>query len=177
LTADDDFVVRTKVDEQDVADLALGQKAIVSGEDFDGATLPGHVVAISPIAQRSDDPSNTARQVVTTIALEQRLPFLRDGMTVDVDIVTHREPHVLAVSTDAVRRDASGTFLFVAKDGRAVRVPVTLGTQNDTSAVVTSGLHDGDTVIDDKNPSIVAGTQVTPAPSAAPDFSASPSSQ
>jgi RND family efflux transporter MFP subunit len=177
LTADDDFVVRTKVDEQDVADLAIGQKAIVSGEDFDGATLPGHVVSISPVAQRSDDPSNTARQVVTTIALEQRLPFLRDGMTVDVDIVTHREPHVLAVSTDAVRRDASGTYLFVAKDGRATRVPVTLGTQNDTSAVVTSGLHDGDVVIDDKNPTIVPGTQVTAAPSAAPDFSASPSSQ
>ena len=174
MAASGDFVVRTKVDEQDVAGLAIGQKAIVGGEDFGSATLPGHIVAISPIAQRSDDPSNTSRQVVTTIALERRLPFLRDGMTVDVDIVTHDEPHVLAVSTDALRRDARGSYLYVVKDGRAERVDIAVGTENDTSAVVTRGLHDGDLVVSDKNPVVVANTAVTLAPTATPGDTASP---
>jgi RND family efflux transporter MFP subunit len=169
LAADDVFVVRTKVDEQDVAGLALGQKATVSGEDFNGATLPGHVVAISPVAQRSDDPSNTSRQVVTTIALDRRLPFLRDGMTVDVDIVTRAEPHVLAVPTDAVRKDGNSSYVLAIRDGRTQRVDVKLGAQNDTQAVVTHGLHAGDVIAADKDPSVTAGIAVKPAPSATPD--------
>jgi RND family efflux transporter MFP subunit len=176
LAADDNFIVRTKVDEQDAAGLALGQKAIVSGEDFGGKTLPGHVVAISPIAQRSDDPSNTSRQVVTTIALERRLPFLRDGMTVDVDIVTRDEPHVLVVPTDAVRKDGNASYVFTIADGRAKRADVALGTQNDTQAVVTAGLHAGDVVVADKDPAVAAGASVKPAPSPSPGSEPSPES-
>ena len=174
MAADDDFIVRTKVDEQDVAGLALGQHAVVSGEDFGGATLPGHVVAISPVAQRSDDPSNTSRQVVTTIALERKLPFLRDGMTVDVDIVTHDEPHVLAVPIDAVRKDGTAAYVLVVKNGHAVRVDVTLGTQNDTQAVVKAGLHERDVVVADKNPGLTPDVAVKPAPSASPGAQSSP---
>jgi HlyD family secretion protein len=171
LAADDNFIVRTKVDEQDIAGVRLGQKAIVSGEDFAGAKLAGHVVSISPIAQKSDDPSNTSRQVVTTIALDRKLPFLRDGMTVDVDIITHDEKRVLAVSTDALHKDDRGNYLYVARDGRAQRVDVGLGAQNDTEAIVTSGLRDGDVVIADKDPLLAAGSAVKPAPSPSPSAS------
>jgi HlyD family secretion protein len=171
LAADDNFIVRTKVDEQDIAGVRVGQRAIVSGEDFAGAKLGGHVVSISPIAQKSDDPSNTSRQVVTTIALDRRLPFLRDGMTADVDIVTHDEAHVLAVSTDALHKDERGNYVFVDRDGHAQRVDVRLGAQNDTDAVVTAGLHDGDVVIADKDPLVTAGAAVKPAPSPSPSAS------
>jgi HlyD family secretion protein len=176
MAADDVFIVRTKVDEQDVADLQLGDRAIVSGEDFGGKTLPGHVTAISPIAQRSDDPSNTSRQVLTTIALERRLPFLRDGMSVDVDIVTHREPHVLAVPTDAIRKDGATSYVYEVTDGRAKRVDVKLGTQNDTQAVVTAGLHDGAVIVAEKNDAVTDDAAVKPAPTPSPGDEPSPAS-
>jgi len=169
LAADDDYVVRTKVDEQDVAGVRLGQRAIVSGEDFGNAKLDGRVVAISPVAQKSDDPSNTSRQVVTTIALERRLPFLRDGMTVDVDIVTHEARHVLTVPTDAIRKgEKGGSYVFVVENGRARRADVRLGAQNDTAAIVVAGLADGDTVVADKNPDLAANSPVKPAPTPSP---------
>jgi HlyD family secretion protein len=174
IAEDENYVVRTKVDEQDVAGVRLGQRAIVSGEDFGNAKLDGRVVAISPIAQKSDDPSNTSRQVVTTIALARRLPFLRDGMTVDVDIVTSEANHVLTVPTDAIRKgDKGATYLFVAENGRARRVDVRLGAQNDTDAVVVAGLKDGDTVVADKNPDVAANSPVKPAPSPSPGSSPS----
>jgi HlyD family secretion protein len=171
LAADDNFIVRTKVDEQDVADLRPGQRAIVSGEDFGGRTLPGHVVSISPVAVRSDDPSNTSRQVLTTIALERRLPFLRDGMTVDVDIITHSEKHVLSAPTDAVRHDDKGTFILVVHDGRARRTAVTLGPANDTDTIVKSGLNDGDTIVSEKTTDVAPDAAVTPAPTPTPGSS------
>jgi multidrug efflux system membrane fusion protein len=163
------FIVRTKVDEQDISAIRLGQRALVGGEDFAGKKLAGHVVAISPLAQKSDDPSNTSRQVLTTIALDQTVPYLRDGMTVDVDIVTHNEPHVLAVPIDAVRKDDKGNYVFVqTKDRKAKRVDVTLGVQNDTSAIVKKGLSDGDVVIADKSLAVVPDAAVTAAPSPSP---------
>jgi HlyD family secretion protein len=175
LASGDSYVVRTKVDEQDVAGLKVGQHAVVSGEDFGGATLDGTVLAISPIAQKSDDPSNTSRQVVTTIALTKRLPYLRDGMTVDVDILTHDENNVIAVPADAVRTDDAGTYVFVVKDGRAHRTAIKTGASNDTQIVVTSGLHAGDTIVTDKTSDVSDNARVTPAPSPSPAGSPQPS--
>ncbi len=174
MAADENFIVRTKVDEQDVAGIRFGQRAIVSGEDFGGAKLPGHVIAISPIAQRSDDPANTSRQVVTTIALDRRLPFLRDGMTVDVDIITRDSKHVIVIPTDALRKDDKGTYVFVVGKGVARRVAAKVATQNDTQALVSAGVRAGDTIVAEKNPEVVADTKVTPAPSPSPGTSPSP---
>jgi len=171
LAADENFIVRTKVDEQDVAGLRIGERAIVSGEDFGTTKLPGHVVSISPVAQRSDDPANTSRQVLTTIALDRRLPFLRDGMTADVDIITHAEKHVLTAPTDAVRHDEKGTYILVVRDGRARRTTVTLGAQNDTDTIVNSGLRDGDTIVAEKNPDVTPDGLVKPAPTPTPGSS------
>jgi RND family efflux transporter MFP subunit len=171
----DRFIVRTRVDEQDVAGVALGQRAVVSGEDFGGKELTGRIVAISPLAQKSDDPSNTSRQVLTTIQLDRTLPFLRDGMTVDVDIVTHDLPHVLAVPIDALRKDDKGKdYVFVVKDGRTTRADVTLGPQNDTQVVIVRGIAEGDVVVADKNAALLPDARVTAAPSASPSSSSSP---
>lgn len=175
LAAGGDYIVRTRVDEQDIAAVRVGQRAIAGGEDFGSTTLGARVIAISPIAQRSDDPANTSRQVVTTLALDKQVPFLRDGMSVDVDIVTHDQRHVSTVPVEALRQDARGSYVFVVRDGRAVRTGVKLGTQSDTDAVVTSGLRDGDTVVAEKNPDVVADSAVRPADaaSAAPNARAS----
>ena len=169
------FIVRTKVDEQDIAGVRVGQQAIVSGEDFGGKTLTGRVAAISPLAQKSDDPSNTSRQVLTTIRLDTTLPFLRDGMSVDVDIVTREERHVLTVPVDALRKDDKNvSYVFVQRAGKAVRSNVKLGPQNDTTAVVVSGIAAGDAIIADKNQALAPDARVTAAPSPSPGPSVAP---
>lgn len=173
ISADTGFVVRTRVDEQDIANLRVGQPAIVSGEDLGTTTLPGHVMLIAAVAQKSDDPSNTSRQVITTIGLDKIVPYLRDGMTVDVDIVTVDRPHVLAVPSDAVRRDDKNKpFVLVVKNGRTAKRPVRLGPTNDTQAVVTAGVTAGDVIVAERNTGITDGIRVspttTPAPSPSP---------
>jgi HlyD family secretion protein len=166
IAGDRSFIVRAKVDEQDIAAVGVGQHARVSGEDFGGKSLPGHVAQISDVAQKSDDPSNTSRQVITTIALDGTLPFLRDGMTVDVDITTKDVPHVLAVPNDAIRRGDDGKpYVFVARDGKARKTPVTTGVANDSRTVVTKGIAPGDRVVADKNAAVSEGGAVTPQPS------------
>jgi HlyD family secretion protein len=166
------FIVRAKVDEQDISGVRAGQQATIGGEDFGAQTLPGHVLSISAFAQRSDDPSNTARQIVTTIALDGTLPFLRDGMSVDVDIITKDLPNVLVVSTDAVRKDGSDAYVFAVRDGKARKTPVTLGDSNDTQTVIASGLAAGDVVVADKSAAVTEGAAVKASPKPSPSAAA-----
>jgi RND family efflux transporter MFP subunit len=174
ISSDSGFVVRAKVDEQDVAAVLVGQAANVSGEDLGTAVLPGHVAQIGATAQKSDDPSNTSRQVLTTIALDGTRPFLRDGMTVDVDIITVDLRHALAVPADAVAHDAGGkAYVFVVKNGLAKKTPVTVGPSNDAQAVITRGIAVGDVIVAERNVGIVDGLRVSP--TAAPAPSPSPS--
>jgi HlyD family secretion protein len=171
MAAERGFIVRARVDEQDVANIGVGQPAIVSGEDLGTVKLPGHVALIGAVAQKSDDPSNTARQVITTIGLDRTVPYLRDGMTVDVDIVTMNLPHVLAIPGDAIRRDdADKPYVLVVRAGKAVKRYITLGPANDAQAIVKRGLEPGEIVVAERNVGIVDGLRVKPtiAPTAKP---------
>ncbi len=175
VASDSGFVVRARVDEQDIAQVATGQRAEISGEDLGSKKLRGHVVSIGAVAQKSDDPSNTSRQVITTIGLDQTLPFLRDGMTVDIDILTADRAGVIVVPTDAVATDGAGKYVYTLDaNGLTKRTPVVTGSSNDTQTIVTSGLHTGDRVVGERNPAIVANVTVTPAASPSPGPSAKP---
>ncbi len=175
IAADAGFIVRARVDEQDISHVHTGETARVSGEDLADKTLSGRIVAVGAVAQKSDDPANTARQIVTTVKLDGSLPYLRDGMNVDVDIVTVDRPHVLAVSNEAIRHDNDRAYVFVVRpaDGRVSRTFVRLGAANDTQTIVTSGIKPGDTVVEDRNPAIVDNMAVKPAPAPSPQPSAS----
>ena len=166
IAGDNGLVVRTKVDEQDVAAIRVGQSVNVAGEDLGGKTLPGHISFISAVAQKSDDPSNTARQVITTVALDKTLPFLRDGMTVDVDILTRDMPHTIALPNDALRQstDGKGSYVFVIAAGKAKKTAIKTGIANDTQTVVLSGVKAGDVVIVDNNPLVTDGASVKAKP-------------
>jgi multidrug efflux pump subunit AcrA (membrane-fusion protein) len=163
IAAEGGFIVRTRVDEQDVSAVRTGQPAVVSGEDLGATKLPGHVATIGAVAQKSDDPSNTARQVITTVVLDKTVPFLRDGMTVDVDLVTVDRAHVLALPSDAIRRDPNNKpYVLLVAGGKTIKRSVTLGPSNDAQAIVARGVKPGDVVIGERNIGIIEGIRVTP---------------
>lgn len=147
LAAQRGFVVRTRVDEQDVINVRLGQRARITGEDFPGRTLSGRVVEIAPIAQRNGDAQAASRTVATTIVIDRPPAFLRDGMRANVDILTTDLPSAIAVPGEAVVRDAEDTYVFVVRDGIARRQPVRVAAANENSSVIASGLRAGDVVV------------------------------
>ena len=121
------FVVRTRVDEQDVINVHLGERAQITGEDFPGHVLSGHVVEVSPIVQRSGDNSPASHTVATTIAVDRPPAFLRDGMSVDVNILTTDLPRAIVVPNDAIVRDGAATYVYVVRNNTAYRQPVRVG--------------------------------------------------
>ncbi|MFY9719508.1 MAG: efflux RND transporter periplasmic adaptor subunit, partial [Candidatus Cybelea sp.] len=155
------FVVRTRVDEQDVINVHLGERVQVTGEDFPGHVLSGHVVEVAPIAERADSGSTTSRMVATTIAVDRPPEFLRDGMSVDVSILTTDLPHTIAVPNDAVVRQGGATYVYVVRKGNAYKQPVRIGFSNETSSTVASGLSAGDVVVAQDVPGLTDGAAVT----------------
>jgi RND family efflux transporter MFP subunit len=158
------FIVKAQVDEQDIINVRIGQLVNVTGQDFPGRTLTGHIASISPVATKSSDPSSTARQIVTTVRLDQSPSFLRDGMSVDVDILTTNVKNSLVVPTAALGKDGKGSYVFVARNGKLAKTYVRTGPKNDTQTVIKSGLVRGDKVVAARNPLLRDGERVTATP-------------
>jgi len=72
--------------------------------------------------------------------------LLRPGMYVTAHILLQERPDVLVLPLAAIVRDDKQTFCWVAKEGKAVRTPITLGLQVGNEVEVVSGLK-GDEVV------------------------------
>jgi HlyD family secretion protein len=168
LAAKRGFVVRTRVDEQDVIDLRVGQRARITGEDFPGRTLGGRVVEISPIAQTFGDAPAASRTVATTIAIDRPPPFLRDGMSADVEILTTDLPRTIAVPNESIVHEAGVTYVYVVRDGNAHKQPVRVRAANETSSAIESGLQPGDVIVAQDLPGLRDGEAVATAAAALP---------
>jgi HlyD family secretion protein len=165
------YIVKAQVDEQDVINVRLGQRADVTGQDFPGKTIAGRVTHISPVAVKSTDPSSTAKQVLTTIALDSSPGFLRDGMSADVDILTADVPHAIVVPNDAVHRESGHAYVFVVHNGVARKRLVRVGKAGDTQTWLSAGLRPGEIIVAQAAPGLKDGRRVAPLPSASPSAS------
>ncbi|MHB1797032.1 MAG: efflux RND transporter periplasmic adaptor subunit [Vulcanimicrobiaceae bacterium] len=168
IAAGDRYIVKAQVDEQDIINVRPGQEVLISGQDFPGKTIVGHVAQIAPVAIKSTDASSTARQVLTTVRLDSSPPYLKDGMTVDVDIVTRSVPHAIVVPNDAIVNKKGKKYVYVVTKGVAHERLVKTGSTNDTSTLIASGLAPGEEIVAARNPLLHDGARVKPAPSPSP---------
>lgn len=162
------FIVKAQVDEQDVMSVHVGQAAIISGQDFPGKHIAGHVAAIAPVAIKSTDASSTAKQVLTTIRLDESPPYLKDGMTVDVDLLTTDVHHAVLVPSSAIVNEKGASYVYAVRKGVAHKAHVKTGASNDTDTIVVSGVTPGTVIVSKNVPGLHDGARVTVPPSASP---------
>jgi HlyD family secretion protein len=133
-----------QVDERFLDQLQVGQQASVLADAFVGQRFAARVLSIAPAvdAQRG--------AIELKFALEQQPPaFLREDMTLSVELETARREQALALPLSALRTqvgDGSATVL-VARDGRAQVQTVRLGLRTLDAAEVLQGLNAGDLVL------------------------------
>jgi HlyD family secretion protein len=141
------MIVRAQVDEQDIGAVRLGQRAVISGADFPGRKLEGTVSRIAPVVVQQTGGVNAAKNVETTISLAQRYPFLRAGMSCDVDIITGNATSALTVPLSAIFDENGKHYVYVVRAGVAHKVSVSKGLASDTDVAITRGLELGDVVV------------------------------
>ena len=97
------MLVRAEVDETDVVDMQLGQKAKISVDAFPDTTFHGTVVEIGNTAKRSLISSVEGQtNFEVKVVFDQSVPEVRPGMTADVDIETGTHAKTLAVPIQSV---------------------------------------------------------------------------
>jgi len=134
--------VVVQIDEKNLAQLRLGQQALASADAFPKERFAAELVYINP----GIDALRGSVEVKLRVANPP--DYLRQDMTVSVDIEVARRRAAVVIPTDAVH-DAGGAQPWVlAVDGwRAQRRPVKLGLKGDGRVEVLEGVAPGDRVI------------------------------
>jgi len=134
--------VVVQIDEKNLAQLRLGQQALASADAFPKERFAAELVYINP----GIDALRGSVEVKLRVANPP--DYLRQDMTVSVDIEVARRRAAVVIPADAVH-DAGGAQPWVlAVDGwRAQRRPVKLGLKGDGRVEVLEGVAPGDRVI------------------------------
>jgi HlyD family secretion protein len=97
------MLVRADVDETDVVNMKLGQKAKISVDAMPDTSFRGTVIEIGNTAKRSTVTTVEGQtNFEVKVVFDQTVPAVRPGMTADVEIETATHPHSTAVPIQAV---------------------------------------------------------------------------
>lgn len=131
-----------QVDERNLARIRPGQKAVASADARPDVTFDAVLASIDSTI----DADRGSVEVKFDLAKEPE--FLKENMTVSVDVEVARREATLLLPLDAVR-DAAGPkpSVLVAEDGLATERAVTLGARDTDMVEIMSGLKEGEAVI------------------------------
>ncbi|HEX8362979.1 MAG TPA: efflux RND transporter periplasmic adaptor subunit [Longimicrobium sp.] len=162
------------VDETDVPDISVGDRAQVRIDAYDRRAFPGRVVRISNSAFRGGGQQSAGFKVV--VALDRPPGDLRPELSASAEIVVESRTAALAVPVLAVTVRGPGGALpaartrvaegvFVLRGSQVAFVPVKVGIAGEQHFEVKSGLRAGDRVVAgpyEAIRSLVPGTPVRP---------------
>jgi multidrug efflux system membrane fusion protein len=108
---------------------------------------------------------NSVNQQTGTIVLKARVKNEKEqlwpGQFVAARIVLKVEQEALVLPESAVQPGQDGSFVYIAKDGRAQIQNVQVDRQVDELVVVSKGLNGGEEVIKDVPPTLANGSAIT----------------
>jgi RND family efflux transporter MFP subunit len=135
--------VNAYVDEVDIGQVTIGQRAAFTVDAFPGRDFEAQVAAIYPSASIQD---NVVKYVVALTILSEYTGVLRPEMTASVQIRLP-ERQVVALPTRAIAREGGRSVAYVIAAGRAPPRPVRLGRRDGPWVEILNGVRAGERVL------------------------------
>jgi HlyD family secretion protein len=134
--------IRVPLDERNLPQLALQQNATVITDAYPDQSFPARINFIAP----SIDPQRGTVEVRLTV---NPVPdFLRQDMTVSVNVETARRAQALTIPNDALSGiKGNKAVVLMVRNGKIQRQQVSLGLRGLAMSEVISGLGAGDQVL------------------------------
>ncbi len=136
--------IKTKINEVNIGQIHEGQKSEIRLDAIPNHVYQGTVVKISPKGEKADN-------VITyevTIEIAHPDHRLMPSMTANVDIIVAVEKNVLTLPLIALTKSEGGdAVLLPSATGEKKYKRVEVGLKNETVAVITKGLAEGDQVL------------------------------
>ena len=155
--------VLVQIDEKNLSKIALGQRALGSADAFANQRFDAVVAYINPGVDAARG------SVEVKMALPRPPAYLRQDMTVSIDIETARRTAAVVLPTSTLEDAASDKpWVLVVRDKRVVKQFVTLGLRGDTQVEVLGGIAAGEGVVPVSKTGVKVGqrvrARVTPEP-------------
>jgi HlyD family secretion protein len=155
-----------QIDEKNLAMLHVGQRALASADAYPTGSFVATVAYINPGVDA------TRGSVEVKLNVPEAPAYLRQDMTVSVDIEVAHRTNTLVLNIDGVH-DLTSTAPWVVKvvQGRARRQRVILGARGSGRVEILQGLQAADRVLSATNIAVAEGARVRtslPAPAAGP---------
>src|SRR3569833_3840996 len=144
ITRLDALYVKAQIDEVDLRRLQIGQRADV---EFDTKPHVKYAATLFELSPAVSVEKLKSRNVTVKLRLAQPPPFLRPGMSADVEIIVDTLNNVLMVPAQTVMSKDKERFVYVLDDGEVVRRIVETGRSNWDYTEVLKGLNAGDAVV------------------------------
>lgn len=155
IARNDDTEIVVPLDEKNLEFLSIGQSAMSVADAYPSRPFPAKVNFIAP---RIDPQRGTVDIHLDLISIPD---FLRQDMTVSVNVETGRRDKALVVPNDAlIAINGDQADLWVVVNGHTRRRKVQLGLRGLTQSEVIDGVQDGDWVLTDGYSSISEGDRV-----------------
>lgn len=133
-----------QVDETDIARVEPGMATKITLDALPDAVFEAEVERIGKEAVLTPT-GGTAFPVYLTFAAGGKPVLL--GMNGSVEILVETVPDAVSIPVEALLEEGDENFVFMVKNGRAVRRTIEAGKMTDTRVQVVSGLTEGDRVI------------------------------
>lgn len=131
-----------QIDEKSMGLLALGQKALISADAYPDQRFSAELIYVNP----SVDPQSATVQIKLRVA--DPPAYIRQDMTVSVDIEAARKADALVLPTAAVHDPLTARpWLLVVEDGKVARRAIRIGLRGDGRFEIAAGLKPGEAVI------------------------------
>lgn len=154
IALDGNTEIRVPLDERNLPRLALQQNASVIADAYPDRPFPAQINFIAP----SIDPERGTVEVRLTV--DPVPDFLRQDMTVSVNIGTDQRAHARVIPNDALSNvQGNKAIVLLLRDGKIHRQTVTLGLRGLAMSEVVSGLQDGEQVLADAVSPLKDGTR------------------
>ena len=150
-----DTEVRLPLDEKSLGALTVGQPAMCVTDAYPAQPFQAKVSFIAPSvdAQRGT--------VDIRLAVSPAPDFLRQDMTVTVNIETGRRDQAMVVPNDAlIAIEGNTAHLWLVANDRATRRQVELGLRGMAQTEITAGLQAGDKILADGRAAVAEGDRV-----------------
>jgi len=85
---------------------------------------------------------------------------LPSGVSVKLSVETYKTENAIIIPYDAVYYESTGSYVYVMKDGVAIKTAVTTGLFDETKVEIVNGLSFGDKVITSWSPRLIDGAKV-----------------
>jgi HlyD family secretion protein len=142
LSPEGNVQVVVQIDERNLGLIAIGQNALASADAYAKQVFPARIAYINPGVGLQ------TASVEVKLDVPDLPAYIREDMTISVDIEVARHPKALVVPVIDVH-DANGArpWILKASGGYARRETVTVGLLSAGKAEILSGLAEGESVI------------------------------